>query len=155
VAICVTIWIQGLFSGFVIIGRYGKWLIDIIMLLICWFATGKTCLGGGMHCPSASCHLFCVVRYCSVSWPPNCNKRHKQQSRFERLWLVASVWVMHKLRLLCGSHTGCLQAESVLAWLAACWWAWPVFTLVAGRKKVAWHRQTDRRFRFLCIDSSV
>jgi len=25
-----------------------------------------------------------------------------------------------KRRLLCGSHTGCLQAESVLSWLAAC-----------------------------------
>jgi len=25
----VTVWIQGLFSGFVTIGRYGKWLTDI------------------------------------------------------------------------------------------------------------------------------
>jgi len=34
VAIRITIWIQGLFSGFVIIGRYGKWLTDINLLLI-------------------------------------------------------------------------------------------------------------------------
>ena len=34
-------------------------------------------------------------------------------------------WLNYQLcwkpRLLCASHTGCLQAESVLAWLAACW----------------------------------
>ena len=34
VAIRITVWIQGLFSGFVTIGRYGKWLLDINLLLI-------------------------------------------------------------------------------------------------------------------------
>ena len=63
-------------------------------------------------------------------------KHYKAQSR-SRLWIVASVWVILHMRvkvattaletrLLCGSHTMCLQAESMLAWLAACWWAWPV-----------------------------
>ena len=33
-AIRITIWIQGLFSGFVTIGSYGKWLTDINLLLI-------------------------------------------------------------------------------------------------------------------------
>jgi len=41
-----------------------------------------------------------------------------------------------KPRLLCGNHTGCLQAESVLAWLAACWWAWAVcLCLSQGARK--------------------
>jgi len=30
----ITVWIQGLFSRFVTIGRYGKWLMDINLLLI-------------------------------------------------------------------------------------------------------------------------
>ena len=30
----MTVWIQGLFSGFVTTGRYGKWLTGINMLLI-------------------------------------------------------------------------------------------------------------------------
>ena len=30
----ITVWIQGLFSGFVTVGRYGKWLTDINLLLI-------------------------------------------------------------------------------------------------------------------------
>jgi len=35
-----------------------------------------------------------------------------------------------------GSHTGCLQAESVLAWLAACWWAWAMcLRLSQGARK--------------------
>jgi len=34
VAIRITIWIQGLFSGFVNIGRYGKWLTDLNLLLM-------------------------------------------------------------------------------------------------------------------------
>ena len=34
VAIRINVWIQGLFSGFVAIGRYGKWLTDINLLLI-------------------------------------------------------------------------------------------------------------------------
>jgi len=34
VAIRIIVWIQGLFSGFVAIGRYGKWLTDINLLLI-------------------------------------------------------------------------------------------------------------------------
>ena len=33
-AISITVWIQGLFSGFVTIGRYGKSLRDINLLLI-------------------------------------------------------------------------------------------------------------------------
>jgi len=32
-AIWITVWIQGLFFGFVTIGRYGKWLPDINLLL--------------------------------------------------------------------------------------------------------------------------
>jgi len=34
VAIRITVWIQGLFSGFVTTGRYGKCLTDINLLLI-------------------------------------------------------------------------------------------------------------------------
>ena len=30
----ITVWIQGLFCGFVTIGRYGKWLTGINLLLI-------------------------------------------------------------------------------------------------------------------------
>jgi len=33
-AIHITVWIRGLFSGFVTIGRYGKWSTDINLLLI-------------------------------------------------------------------------------------------------------------------------
>jgi len=33
-AIRITVWIQGLFSGFVTIGRYGKWWTDINLLLV-------------------------------------------------------------------------------------------------------------------------
>jgi len=33
-AIRVAVWIQGLFSGFVTIGRYGKWSTDINLLFI-------------------------------------------------------------------------------------------------------------------------
>jgi len=49
-----------LFSGFVIIGTYGKWLTDINLLLIL-IRIGKTCLGGGMHCPSASSCIWCQL----------------------------------------------------------------------------------------------
>jgi len=51
-----------------------------------------------------------------------------------------------KLRLLCGSHTGCLQAESVLAWLAACCHRVPESS---GDRRLRADRDTDRRFRFL------
>jgi len=78
VAIWITVWIQGLFSGFVTVGRYVKWLTDINLLLHPvlhlylfarlwdWYCnTGKTCLGGGMHCSSASsCFSFCSL----LSW---------------------------------------------------------------------------------------
>ena len=45
VAILITIWIQGLFSGFVTIGRYGKWLTDInlLLILICQMAALVKC----------------------------------------------------------------------------------------------------------------
>jgi len=33
-AIQITVWIDGLFSGFVTIGRYGKWLTDINLLVM-------------------------------------------------------------------------------------------------------------------------
>jgi len=33
VAIRITVWIQGLFSWFLTIGRYGQWLTDMNMLL--------------------------------------------------------------------------------------------------------------------------
>jgi len=41
----ITIWIRGLFSGFVTIGRYGKWLTDINLLLklICQMAALVRC----------------------------------------------------------------------------------------------------------------
>jgi len=68
--------------------------------------------------------------------------------------IVASVWVptgRWKPRLLCGSHTVRLQAESVLAWLAACWWAWAVcLRLSQGARK---QQGTDRRFQLLVYDS--
>ena len=56
-AIRVTVWTQGLFFGFVIIRRYGKWLTDTNLLLILirqMAALVKTYLGGGMHCPNPS-----------------------------------------------------------------------------------------------------
>jgi len=79
VAIRITMWIQGLFSGFVTIGRYGKWYelqcractsrhlrsnYDVITSPAHdrqrnWYCdTGETCLGGGMHCPTASSLRF-------------------------------------------------------------------------------------------------
>jgi len=59
VAIRITVWIQGLFSGFVTNERYGKWLTDINLLLILIRqmvvlvrrALAEVCT---MHCPSAS-----------------------------------------------------------------------------------------------------
>ena len=46
-------------------------------------------------------------------------------------------------RALCGSHTGCLQAESVLAWLAA---------LRALESSLRAHHGTDRHFQLLVHD---
>jgi len=51
--------------------------------------------------------------------------------------------VRWKPRLLCGSHTGCLQAESVLAWLAAC-----CHRALESRDRLRADRGTDRRFQF-------
>jgi len=52
------------------------------------------------------------------------------------LWLLRRRTGRWKPRLLCGSHTGCLHAESVLAWLAACWWSWGVcLRLSQGARK--------------------
>jgi len=51
-------------TGFVTIGRYGKWLTDIHSYSFVRCGTGKTWLGGGMHCPSASSfitHFLCNV----------------------------------------------------------------------------------------------
>ena len=42
-----------LFSGVVTTERYGKWLTDSPD-----DDTGKTCFGGGMHCPSG-CSFIC------------------------------------------------------------------------------------------------
>jgi len=69
----ITISIQGLFSGFVPTERYGKWLTDINLLAHTYSpdaGTGKTCLGGGMHCPSASSFLS------------SRNRQHKQKWHF-------------------------------------------------------------------------
>jgi len=79
------------------------------------------------------------------------NNNNKPQSRFARdcgLWRQsdavgdALLWYLRrptgrwKPTLVRGSHTGCLQAESVLAWLAACWRAWPVcLQLSQGARK--------------------
>ena len=72
-----------LLHGFVTIGRYGKWLTDVNLLLhpvmhSYWFArwrdwyrdTSKTCLGGGMHCPCASRRysFFVLVPCGRLSW---------------------------------------------------------------------------------------
>jgi len=45
-------------------------------------------------------------------------KTDKPQSLFARLWIVASIC----------SYSGLQGAalESVVAWLATCWWAWAV-----------------------------
>jgi len=52
------------------------------------------------------------------------------------LWWLRRRTGRWKRRVLGGSHTGCLQAESVLAWLAACWWAWAVcLRLPQGARK--------------------
>jgi len=56
----ITVWIQGLFSGFVTIGKYGKWYQPTALrdagIVITSPAHDRqprqTCLGGGMHCPS-------------------------------------------------------------------------------------------------------
>jgi len=46
------VWIQELFSGFVIIWRYRKWLMHINQFAR-YHDTGQMCLGGGMQCPNA------------------------------------------------------------------------------------------------------
>jgi len=51
-----------------------------------------------------------------------------------------------KPRLLCGSHTGCLQAESMLAWLVACCHR---ALESSGDRRLHADRGTDRHFRFL------
>jgi len=51
-----------------------------------------------------------------------------------------------KPRVLCGSHTGCLQAESVLAWLAACCRR---VLESSGDRRLHADRGTDRRFQFV------
>ena len=60
VAIWITVWIQGLLSRFVTIRRYGKSLTDKSAAYtdLPDGGTSKTCLGVGMHCPSASSFLF-------------------------------------------------------------------------------------------------
>jgi len=50
---------KGLFSVFVTIGRYEKWLTDINLLLVL-IRTGKVYLGGCMHCPSASSFILAL-----------------------------------------------------------------------------------------------
>jgi len=63
----LDIGLHGLFSGFVIIGRYGKWLTGINLSFIhsdspdggSWYRdTGKTGFVEGRHCPSASSSLL-------------------------------------------------------------------------------------------------
>jgi len=51
-----------------------------------------------------------------------------------------------KQRLLCVSHTGCLQAESVQAWLAA---------HRVLESSLHAHRGTGRRFRLLVYDNET
>jgi len=83
VAIHVAVWIQELFSGFVTIGinrqqcamlqcractsRYRHSNYDVITSAAHdrqqdrYHDTGKTCLSGAMHCPSASSFLFSII----------------------------------------------------------------------------------------------
>jgi len=58
---------------------------------------------------------------------------------------IAGRW---KPRLLCGSHTRCLQAESMLAWLAACCHR---ALESSGDRRLRADSGSDRRFRYyLC-----
>jgi len=58
---------------------------------------------------------------------------------------IAGRW---KPRLLCGSHTRSLQAESMLAWLAACCHR---ALESSGDRRLRADRGSDRRFRYyLC-----
>jgi len=45
VAIWITVWIEGLFTGFVTIGRYRKWLtgVNLLLILICQMAVLASC----------------------------------------------------------------------------------------------------------------
>jgi len=56
----VTVWIQGLFSGFVTIGSYGNWLMDIhdSFILILKMAALVRRAPEFLHCPSASSYLL-------------------------------------------------------------------------------------------------
>ena len=59
----ITVWIHGLFSGFVTIGRYGKWYQLTALRDAAvpgrhrhsnYEVITSPAVGGGMHCPSAS-----------------------------------------------------------------------------------------------------
>jgi len=62
VAIRITVWIQGLFSGFVTNGRYGKWLTDIHSFIrqTADGDTGRTCLGEGIWYALSQCFWLCL-----------------------------------------------------------------------------------------------
>ena len=119
-AIRITFWIQGLFSAFVAIGRYAKWLTDINLLLrtdspdggtdIATLVSGKTCLGGGVHCPSASSFIFRLPLLCSL---------RKRKGNEEYLYSAILHQGTHKaLRhgshsFTCKQHHACLSFVSV------------------------------------------
>jgi len=63
VAIRITVWIQELISRFLLIEIYGNWLTDSPPD----GGTGKTCLGGGLHCPSASSFIRVTTALMPVS----------------------------------------------------------------------------------------
>jgi len=58
VAIRITAWMQGSFSGLVTVGRYGKWhqptALRDAAVLDNYDVITSPALGGGVHCRSAS-----------------------------------------------------------------------------------------------------
>jgi len=63
-AIRITVWIQGLFSGFVTVGRYGKWLteIDLLLILIRQMATlARRALAEVCTLPVLLVHIECIT----------------------------------------------------------------------------------------------
>jgi len=101
-----------------------------------------------------------LLTVCSSRTPSSCSpisymlklipahSTHTSPVRRGLLWYLRWPTGHWKLRLLCGSHTGCLQAESVLAWLATCCHR----ALKSSHNRVLTVAQTDGRFRFLYID---
>ena len=85
-----------------------------------------------------------ILRFCLCKRQATITRSALRDWGLWRQYVAAGRW---KPRLLHGSHTRCQQAESVLAWLAACWWAWAVYACHRALESSmaqtdGWHRQT-------------